>query len=152
MRPHSALTVILLAGLVCGTFDGISATIASMFFGGTPIRLFQGVASGLLGRSAFQGGMGTALLGVFLHFGVASGAAFTYYAASRWLPIMLERALVCGVIFGALTHLFMTFIVIPLSKIGIRPFAPKTFMTFLIISMVVVGPAISLTVRRFSGR
>ena len=50
--------------------------------------------------------------------------------------------------FGALTHLFMTFVMITLSGIGSKPLVPKTFIAFLIVSMVVVGPSIALTVRR----
>ena len=144
---NNALRAILYAGLICGTLDAISAVLVSAAFGGTPIRVFQGIASGLLGRSAFQD-PNTAFLGIFLHFVVATGAATTYYVASRWLPVMIDRALLCGIIFGALVHLFMTFVTIPLSAIGLRPFVLKTFVAFLIVSMVVVGPSIALTIRR----
>jgi len=136
--------------LTCGVLDGLSATAVNALFGGTPIRLFQGIASGLLGRTAFEGGTGTALLGLGLHFVVALGAATTYYVASRWLPVMLDRALICGIVFGAVVHVFMTFVVIPLSAIGTRPFVPRTFLAFLLVSMVVVGPSIALTLRRFA--
>lgn len=150
MKFSSAFTAVLWAGLICGVLDGISATVVGGFFGSTPIRLFQGIASGLLGRSAFQGGAGSALLGVFLHFIVALGAAATYYVASRAFPFLMIHALVCGVVFGLLVHLFMTFVVIPLSAIGSRPFVLRSFVAFLIVSMVVVGPSISLTLRHFS--
>ena len=62
----------------------------------------------------------------------------------------VERPLVCGIAFGALVHVFMTFIVIPLSAIGSRPFVLQSFLAFLAVSMVVVGPSISLTVRQQS--
>jgi hypothetical protein len=150
MREYSAYTAIFWAGLTCGVLDGISATVVSWLFGGTPIRLFQGIASGLLGRSAFQAGLPSALLGVALHFLVALGAATVYYTASRSLPVLIDHALLCGIAYGAAVHLFMTFIVIPLSAIGSRPFVLKSFAAFLLVSMVVVGPSISLTVRRFS--
>jgi hypothetical protein len=150
MNMDLAYRATLSAGLTCGVLDGLSATLVNAFFGGTPLRLFQGIASGLLGRSAFQGGVGTALLGVGLHFVVALGAATTYYLASRRLPIMLDRALLCGVISGAMVHVFMTFVVIPLSAIGSRPFVLRTFAAFLFVSMIVVGPSISLTLRRFA--
>lgn len=54
--------------------------------------------------------------------------------------------------YGAVVHVFMTFVVIPLSAIGSRPFVLRSFVAFLLVSMVVVGPSISLTVRRFSRR
>lgn len=145
---YSPYHAILTAGLICGMLDGLSAIAASAYLGSGPMRVFQGIASGLLGRSAFQGGIGTALLGVALHFVVATGASAVYYSASRVLPVMIDRALVCGVAFGILVHLFMTFVVIPLSAIGRRPFALESFLVFMLISMVVIGPSIALTMRR----
>jgi hypothetical protein len=150
MKTYSAFHVIFRAGLICGVLDALSAIAVSGYFGASPSRVFQGIASGLLGRSAFQGGTGTALLGVALHFVVATGAAATYYAASRSLPILIDRAVICGVAFGVLVHLFMTFVVIPLSAIGRRPFVLPSFAAFLAVSMIVIGPSIALTVRHFS--
>jgi hypothetical protein len=141
---------ILWAGFICGTLDALSAMVVSGFFGAKPMRVFQGIASGLLGRSAFQGGVASALLGLSLHFLIALGAATVYYAASRGLPFLLNHALISGVAFGVIVHLFMTFVVIPLSAIGSRPFVLRSFVAFLIVSMLVVGPSISLTVRHFS--
>ncbi len=86
------------------------------------MRVFQGIASGFLGRSAFQGGIAAVLLGVAVHFTVSFGAANTYYASARRFPLLVRRALLCGIAFGVPVHLFMTFVVIPLSKIGMRPF------------------------------
>jgi hypothetical protein len=150
MTPSNAFRTIFIAGLICGMLDGLSAIAVSAYFGSGPIRVFQGIASGLLGRSAFQGGMGTALLGLALHFVVATGAASVYYLASRSLPVMIDHALVCGVAFGVLVHLFMTFVTIPLSKIGHRPFVLQSFVIFLLVSMIVIGPSIALTIRYFS--
>jgi hypothetical protein len=150
MKVDIAYRAILWAGLICGVLDGLSAIAVAGFFGVTAIRVFQGIASGLIGRSSFQGGAGSALMGVALHFLVAFGAATAYYAASRRLPFLIDHALVCGIAFGLAVHLFMTFVVIPLSAIGTRPFVPRSFVAYLIVSMLVVGPSISLTVRRFS--
>jgi hypothetical protein len=150
MNTNGPLRAILTAGVVCGTLDGLSAIAVSAYFGGAPIRVFQGIAVGVLGRSAFQGGAGAALLGVALHFVIATGAAAVYYFASRSLPVLIERSLFCGIAFGALVDLFMTFVVIPMSAIGRRPFVPRTFVILLVVSMIVVGPSISLTLRRFS--
>jgi hypothetical protein len=143
-NPYRA---ILFAGLVCGTLDAISAIVVSGFFGTAPMRVFQGIASGLLGRNAFQGGAGTAALGLALHFVVALGATAVYFAASRWLPVLIDRALVCGVAYGVAVHLFMTYVVIPLSAIGRRPFVLRSFVSFLLVSMIVIGPSIALTLR-----
>jgi hypothetical protein len=150
MKAYSAFRVIFTAGLICGFLDGLSAIAIASYSGVGPMRVFQGIASGLLGRSSFQGGVGTALLGALLHFIVATGAAAVYYFASRSLPMMIDQALICGVVFGVLVHLFMTFATIPLSAIGRRPFVLQSFVTYLLVAMIVIGPSIALTIRSFS--
>lgn len=133
------------AGLVCGTLDGISALLAS----GAPwMRLFQGIAYGALGADSFKGGIKTALLGIAFHYLIATTATIVYYAASRGFPILLDKALPFGVLYGVCVHLFMTFVVVPMSAIGRRPFSLKGFALYLGIHMVVVGPSIALALRR----
>ncbi|MGI8402517.1 MAG: hypothetical protein ACR2NS_13080 [Gemmatimonadaceae bacterium] len=61
------------AGVLTGVTDGLFASVSALFFGSTLMRLWQGVASTVLGKSAFDGGIPTALLGVLMHFGVAFG-------------------------------------------------------------------------------
>jgi len=130
--------------------DGISAAAVSRLFGGKPIRVFQGIASSILGRSAFQGGATSAAMGVALHFLIALGAAAVYYAASRRWHVLIDRAIVCGVVYGIAVHLFMSFVVIPLSAIGRRPIVLRSFVAILIVHIIVVGPTIALTIRRYS--
>jgi hypothetical protein len=85
-----------------------------------------------------------------LHFIVATGAAAVYYFASRSLPMLIDQALISGVIFGVLVHLFMTFVTIPLSAIGRRPFVLQSFVIYLLVAMIVIGPSIAITIRSFS--
>jgi len=143
-------TAISVARLICGVLDGISAVALALFFGGKPIRVFQGIASGVLGPVAFKGGAGTAAMGVALHFIIALGASAVYYAASRQFHFLIDSAVLSGVLYGIAVHLFMSFVVIPLSAIGKRPFVLQSFLAVLIIHMIVVGPSIALTVRRYS--
>jgi hypothetical protein len=118
----SALQPILWAGIICGVLDGLSAVVLTVLSGSTPLRLFQYIASGLVGRSAFTAGLVSSALGVALHFTVALGAAAVYYAASRRAPFLNEHAILAGALFGVAVHVFMTFVVVPLSAIGTRRF------------------------------
>jgi hypothetical protein len=149
-RTPGAYRPILWAGAVCGVLDGLSAAGLTVLFGSATVRMFQYIASGLLGPSAYRGGLSTAGLGVALHFVVALAAAGVYYAASRRAPLLNEHAIVSGVIFGAAVHLFMTFVVIPLSAIGARRFVWSGFLIGLAQHAVLVGPSIALTIRRFA--
>jgi hypothetical protein len=50
------------------------------------MRIFQSIASGLLGKAAFEGGVGTAVLGLILHVFIASSIVTTFYLVSRRFP------------------------------------------------------------------
>jgi hypothetical protein len=139
-----ALRTILIAGLICGVLDGLSALALSA---GRWMRLFQFIASGLLGPNSFNGAVSTALVGIAMHFSVALGAAAVYYSTSRAIPFMIDHAIPSGILFGILVHVFMNFVVIPLSAIGRRPFNARAFAAQLAVHMIVVGPTIALTVR-----
>src|SRR6476660_2356799 len=91
---RNALLAIAVGGLVAGTLDLLQACI--LFGWDIPLA----IAAGLLGRQAFQGGVGTYILGVFLHFFIALSAASVYYAAIRRLVFLKEHPLVCGLFFG----------------------------------------------------
>jgi hypothetical protein len=54
-RPR-AFEIILYGGLAVGVLDGLYTVIASSLRGGAPIRVFQYISSGLLGRASFNGG------------------------------------------------------------------------------------------------
>src|SRR5262245_25338668 len=80
-----AFLAIFWGGLACGVLDITQACIAWGLRGVKPVRVFQSVASGLLGPKSYQGGLPTALLGAALHFFIAFSAAAIYYLASRKL-------------------------------------------------------------------
>jgi hypothetical protein len=144
------MQAVLAAGLICGLLDGFSAVGLTLLFGGEPMRMFQGIAAGVLGAGAFKGGGRTAAMGVALHFVVALGASAVYFAASRILPFLIDQALLSGILYGVAVHLFMNFVVIPLSRTGRRPFMLRAFVAVLIVHIVVVGPSIALTIRWYS--
>jgi hypothetical protein len=109
-RPWAA---VLLGGLAAGVGDTLLAV--GMHRVG-PVRIFQSVASGLVGReAAFGGGPATAGLGLLLHFFIATTAAAVYVAASSRLRLLVERAVPCGLAFGVAVYFFMKEIVVPLS-------------------------------------
>ena len=137
-------------GLLCGVLDIAYAFIVfGMAFHLRPERLLQGIAAGLLGRSAIQGGLATAVLGLLLHFVISFAAASIYCLASRKLQWMLSRTALSGALFGAAVYFFMNFVVIPLSAIGMRPINPKWLVINLIEHMLLVGPPIALAAHRF---
>jgi hypothetical protein len=108
------------AGLLTGVTDGLFASVQSVVSGSTLIRLWQGVASTVLGKAAFDGGVPTAVLGVVMHFGVAFAwsAVFLFVVMrSSWVSrAVSSRQGVIGVaaIYGPCIWLIMSLVVIPL--------------------------------------
>jgi hypothetical protein len=148
-RPR-ALDTILYGGLAVGILDGLFALIFyGLILGAKPMRIFQSVASGLLGKASFEGGTRTFLLGILLHFVVATCIAAVYYLASLKLPILIRHAVVCGLIYGMIAYLVMNYVVIPLSAIGSRSsFSLRLFLPAFIGHAFLVGLPIALLARR----
>jgi hypothetical protein len=146
----SALRAILWGGLTCGVLDITAAFVVYGFLGARPIPLLQGIAAGLLGPSALEGGLATALLGLFCHFAIALAAAAVYFAVSRRVGFLIQHAILSGVLYGAAVYFFMNRIVVPLSAARKYPFSFKMMVIGVVIHMFCVGLPIATAVRRYS--
>ncbi len=107
---------VLLGGLVAGTFD---ITYACTFWylkrGVLPTRVLQSVASGLLGDASFTGGRRTALLGLALHYFIATSMAVTYFLFARRWSELWQKPWVFGPLYGVLLYGIMNYIVVPVA-------------------------------------
>jgi hypothetical protein len=117
---HRAPSRLLLAGLTTGVTDGLFASVlAVFFFNSTLTRLWQGVASVLLGKGALDGGTRTAWIGLLMHFGVAFAWSAVFLLAVSASPalrrIIATRGgvVLVAVIYGLLIWLVMSLLVIP---------------------------------------
>lgn len=150
--PQSSKTyrAIFWAGLIAGTLDITAAFITSALRGGTPLRLLRFIAGGLLGPAAFQGGLGTAALGLALHFMIATTWATVYYAASRKLTVLVRRPILCGLLYGLVVWCVMNLVVLPLSALPKPTFTLSGVLIGATILMFCIGLPIALIVRRYS--
>ena len=114
--PHSTLGAIVRGGALCGVLDITAAFVVyGGLFGVNPVLILQGIASGILGRSALDGGYPVALLGLLLHFFIAFTATFVYVQLSRWVSLLVQHVYVSGPLYGVVVYFFMGYIVVPLS-------------------------------------
>jgi hypothetical protein len=111
----------LRAGLVTGVTDGLfSSALAAFVYGSTVTRLWQGVASVLLGAAAFDGGARTAAIGLAMHFGVAfawSGVFLVLVLAAPWLRALIASppgVIAVASIYGPIVWMVMSLALIPL--------------------------------------
>ena len=149
LRP---LQTILAGGLLAGVLDIFDAIVVTIVRGGTPTRMFQYIASGLIGPSSFQGGWPTAALGLLCHFVIATTWAAVYFFAARRITWMLRRPVFSGLVFGLLVYGFMNYVVLPLSGVPkpIRtPPIPLLINGVLAICLLVGLPIALITARAF---
>jgi hypothetical protein len=145
------LRPIFYGGLIAGTLDICAAFLTAWLRRGIgPVRVLHSVASGLLGPAAFQGGAKTAVLGLALHFLIATVATAVFYLASRRLLFLIERPINFGLLYGVAVYLFMNFVVLPLSRVTRAPITLSGTIIGLLVIMFCIGLPIALVVRRFS--
>ena len=115
-RP-GAVRAILRVGLIAGTLDITENLVFNAFRHVTPKMVFQYIASGLIGTTAFQAGLRSVWLGVLIHYSIALTWTAAFYAASRKLSILIRRPVASGLLYGAMVYLVMNLIVLPLTRI-----------------------------------
>jgi uncharacterized membrane protein YagU involved in acid resistance len=144
----STRAALLFGTLTVGTLDILDAIV---FFGirnhVAPIRIFQSIAAGLLGRAAFSGGVRTALLGALLHYFIAFSIVVVFLVLSRTIPLLRQRAVVSGTLYGIGVYLFMNFVVLPLSNAGRGPFVLPVVINGVLIHILGVGVPAALFAR-----
>jgi hypothetical protein len=118
--PNSLLRLVR-AGLVTSVVDALfSSALVAFVYGSTVTRLWQGVASTLLGAAAFDGGTRTAAIGIAMHVGVAfawSAVFLALYLSSSWLRGAVTSwsgVLAVAAVYGPIIWLVMSLAIIPL--------------------------------------
>ncbi len=138
-------------GLAVGVLDGLFALIYyGLILGVKTTRIFQAVAAGLLGKDSFEGGTPTFLLGLLLHFVVAACIAAVYYIASLKFPVLVRRAVVCGLTYGMIAYLIMNYVIIPLSNAVPGKFSLTNFIVAITAHAFLVGLPVALFTRKFA--
>lgn len=136
---------IFLGGLACAILDGAAAMVLLGIKGTNPLRLWQGVASGLLGATAFRQGRKSVALGLTLHCIIAFAFAAAFVLACRSTPLLAREFLVSGPAYGVFVFLFMNLIVVPLSAKPKAGRSPGQGLTQLAVHMVFVGLPIAIS-------
>jgi hypothetical protein len=117
---RGALSRVARAGVLTGVIDGLFSSVLSVaFYHSTVQRLFQGVASTLLGPEALNGGALTFAIGVLMHFGVAFGWSVVFLLVVRranWIRRLLNSPyglIKVASLYGPFIWMVMSLAVIP---------------------------------------
>ena len=141
---------ILWIGLVAGTLDITENLIFSQLRGVTAWRVFQYIASGLIGSQAFQSGWASVLLGVALHYIIALIWTAVFYLIAHKFAVVVRRPVLSGLLYGGVVYLIMNFIVVPLSGVAhpLRPITLVSRINAVLALLLCIGLPISLLMRR----
>jgi len=114
----STPVAILLGGLIAGTLD-IGA--AALINGRNPLVILLVIASGLLGKASFQGGLPAALLGLVLQWLMSLVISAIFVLLSNRVPELKQHWSAAGLAYGVGIFVVMNYLVVPLSEIGRLP-------------------------------
>jgi hypothetical protein len=153
---RSATARLVQAWLLTALVDGAFSSVLSIaFYHSTATRLFQGVASVLIGKGAIDGGTTPALIGVLMHITVAFSwsAVFlmlvTRSARLRALVASPHGTIKVAAAYGPFVWLVMSMVVIPLLtqrppaitiRWWIQFFGHAPFVGLPIVAMIGAGP------------
>jgi len=114
----STPAAVLLGGLIAGTLD-IGA--AALINGRNPLVILLVIASGLLGKASFQGGLPAALLGLVLQWLMSLVISAIFVLLSNRVPELKQHWSAAGLAYGVGIFVVMNYLVVPLSEIGRLP-------------------------------
>src|SRR5215831_15595427 len=155
-----SLKPILYAGAIVGALDITAAFIQTHIeFGLTPMRVLKGLAGGLLGRGAYQGGFAVAAFGLTIQFTIALIVVTVFYLLTRRFPLpkKLLGVVVVGLLYGAAVFSFNNFVTAYFMS-WVRSlylhtpvlFKPPMGWSQLIIHLFCVGLPVALVMWRYS--
>jgi hypothetical protein len=133
--------------LTVGVLDITDALVFFGVRGVPPVRIFQSIAAGLLGRASYSGGLPTAVLGAALHFFIAFVIVLTFMLGSKQIPMLRRHPVVSGLAYGVAVYLVMNLVVLPLSAVGRPTFVLPVVINGILIHMFGVGLPSSLFAR-----
>ncbi len=107
------LRSILIAALIAGTLDLLSAFVFAAMVGTRPMGVLGFVASGPFGDQALIGS-GWAVTGLAVHYAIMTAVVATYFIIAAHASTLIRHPLIAGFCYGLLLWGIMYWIVRPL--------------------------------------
>ncbi|NII29228.1 DUF1440 domain-containing protein [Pseudoflavitalea sp. X16] len=147
------LSAIIKAGLIAGTLDILAAFVSYMIkTGKNPLPILNFIASGVVGKEEAYAGSNRVpmqVLGLLLHFLIATIFAAIFYYAWPVIRLVSKNWIVTGLLYGILVWLAMNLVVVPLSSTPVMKHTTSGIITGMLILMVFVGLPIAWVISRY---
>jgi uncharacterized membrane protein YagU involved in acid resistance len=148
---NSLLRLSVIAGLIIGFADAIIYHwfVQNVLSRVPLISLYQYIASGALGESAFAGGIATALLGVLFHYLISIVIAGVFILSVDRIPLLRRYLIPGSLLYGFGVFIVMNMIVTPLSATPPLPAPTMPQLIVMILDHILVfGLLLGILVKR----
>ena len=139
---------IAIATAISGTLDILFAMILTVLFGREIGNMLRFVGSGPF-PSATDMGTGGAILGLFVHFALMAIMATALMLVLRQRPMLLDKPILIGLLYGLITYVAMNLVVVPLRFDAPLPPKPLSIATQLFAHICLVGIPMALIAARY---
>lgn len=144
-----ALKTILLSAFILGVADGLAAIVLTWLNGRPPIIVFQYIASGVLGPTAFAGGLWSVSLGVIAHFFIALAWTVIFFILHPACSLYVHNKILKSVVYGLLIWAIMNMIILPLSRVPSGEININQALTGIAILIVAAGIPLAFSFDRY---
>ena len=103
----SAFVAVLVTALVVAVIDGADAVIFTVARGGSGERVFQFIASVVIGKEAYQMAPWSTILGILMHCSIALILTATYFALAGAIGKVTKNWFLAGFLYGLGTWIFI---------------------------------------------
>ena len=146
---------ILITGLIAGTMDITGACISAYLTARlSPVFILHYIASGVLGKESFSGGVLTAAFGLLIHYFIAYSWTVLFFLAYTKLSFLAANKIIVGILYGAFVWVMMNQVILRIA--GIVPanasFNVMEAATGMFILMICIGLPIAIGANKFYRR
>lgn len=141
------ILVVIVSWVIAGTLDALAATF--ILGKGNWAGVFKFVASAFYGKDAFTGGTTIAIQGLIMHYIIALSFTLFYFLAYPYLNFLHKNVALSSVIYGTFVFIVMTFCLVPLTRIGFRPFQLVPALVNLVILIICIALPITYVASKY---
>lgn len=140
---------ILTTTFIAGVIDFAAACVQAYVSNGlTPAIVLKYIASGLLGKAAFSGGLPVMFLGLLAHFMVVFACVWCFFYCYPKIIFLTKSIIINALLIGLVAWLVTNVIVIPLSQIKPAPFNLPNALISISILVICIGLPTAFAAKR----
>ena len=139
---------ILAAGLLVGSLDILSAIIDTwVSYKWTPDKVLKVIAGAAFDKTGFSESF-LVVAGLVFHYLIAMGFTFLFYFVYPTLKKLFRYNLVIAFLYGIFMQAFMRFLLLPLTRLQLKPFDISKQIKPTLILIVAIGIPLTLLMQR----